>query len=118
MQAKYYVIALIFSYTLIVSNGCLAMNFLQSIEIGCVAISQTRGGMRIENAISNTGDYYTLNDRKNKSSFGRGIAEFGNKDDKLYIHYDAYQEDNTEVYVGSKDTSNTLKIHVFNDSDC
>lgn len=115
MQAKYYVIALIFNYTLIVSNGCLAMNFLQPIEIGCVAISQTRGGMRIENAIHNTGDYYTLNDRKNKSSFGRGIAEFGNKDDKLYIHYDAYQEDSTVVYVGSKDTSNTLKIHVFND---
>lgn len=115
MQAKYYVVALIFSYTLIVSTDCLAMNFSQPIEIGCVAISQTRGGMRIENAIHNTGDYYTLNDRKNKSSFGRGIAEFGNKDDKLYIHYDAYQEDSTVVYVGSKDTSNTLKIHVFND---
>lgn len=41
MQAKHYVITLIFSYTLIASNGCLAMNFLQPIEIGCVAISQT-----------------------------------------------------------------------------
>lgn len=60
MQAKYYVVALIFSYTLIASTDCLAMNFSQPIEIGSLAISQTRGGMRIENAIHNTGDYYTL----------------------------------------------------------
>lgn len=112
--------------SLLLSVQCFAMIFSQPVKTGFgIKWLQAGGGMMVENASANDGDYYkrTRNGKtiiydgsgKNGSArYGKGIARFGNGNEALYAHYDAYniKHDQT-IHFGGKDIKNTIPISSF-----
>ncbi|MBR4907611.1 MAG: hypothetical protein IKZ43_01160 [Acidaminococcaceae bacterium] len=101
----------------ILSSACYAISFTQPQEIGSFSFVQGgkgAGGIRIENASRNKGDYFTQYNKNNSSSYGKGVASFGNGDDALYVHYDVYQKVGGLILAGNKDIKNTYSVGVLN----
>ena len=63
-----------------------------------------------KNATFVRGDYFTKYRPDNKSSYGRGIARFGTGKDSLYVHYDAYRNDNNKILVGGESQANAFPV--------
>ena len=61
------------------------------------------GGFCCENAVSNTGVYYTAHNKKNTSSYGKGVALFGAGEVLLNVHYDVYYGKRFTVVIGNDD---------------
>ena len=101
----------ILAILMILSSNCFAMIFSQPINTGgSIMFMQAGGGMRITNATYNDGDFY----RNNRNMYGKGMARFGNGEDALYVHYNAYNISNDDkVYFGGKDIRNTVPIESF-----
>ena len=101
----------ILAILMILSSNCFAMIFSQPINTGgSIMFMQAGGGMRITNATYNDGDFY----RNNRNMYGKGMARFGNGEDALYVHYNAYNISNDDkVYFGGKDMRNTVPIESF-----
>ena len=97
------------------SSTSFAMTFQQPIEIGWIGISQRNGagGFMFKNETSNNGSYYTGYDKNNKYSYGKGIVCYGNDDNALYVHYNAYEK-SKPVLMGDKKESNTVPVWIFN----
>lgn len=102
---------------LMISANCFAMNFSQPVEIGWIGISQARGtagGFCFKNETSNSGDYYTVYEKNNKNSYGKGIARFGSGRDSLYVYYDAYKNNKHVTNIGGDNLKNTIQVNVLN----
>ena len=116
---RFVLLAVMLIGCIIYSGTVFAMQFYQMEEIGGIGICQAGGGgggMYVGKASANNGDYYRVYNKKIKISFGKGVARFGNGEDALFIHYNAYQENSkTLVYCGSEDKGNTVQINVFSD---
>lgn len=90
------------------SGNCFAMQFSQPVKIGGICVDQSsKQGVLIENASYNNGDYYTKAKKDNRSTYGKGMARFGNGEDALYVHYN-YYTDFGKFYFGGKDKQNTI----------
>lgn len=90
------------------SGNGFAMQFSQPVEIGSVFVDQTgKQGILIKNASHNNGDYYTKARKNNRNTYGKGIAQFGNGEDALYVHYN-YYTDFGKFYFGGKNKQNTI----------
>lgn len=102
------VFGLILCVCLLFSGNCRAMQFSQAVEIGSVFVDQTgKQGILIKNASHNNGDYYTKARKNNRNTYGKGIAQFGNDEDALYVHYN-YYTDFGKFYFGGKNKKNTI----------
>ena len=89
--------------------SCWAIQLSQPQELGVFYRAQGgAGGMVINNATFNNGDFYTKYRKNNKSSFGKGIAIFGSGDDALYLHYNLYA--NYDAKIGGKKANNTISV--------
>lgn len=108
------VILSVIASLLITTNCALAMSFSQPLKIGWIGISQKDGGFACRNASSNNGDYYTVYNKNNKFSYGKGTAKFGKDKDALYVFYDVYT-DNDIIRIGGADRKNTVTISILND---
>ena len=105
---------------MLVSNTTFAMTFSQPVKTGFKIIkTQAGGGMIVENATKNNGDFYkrtyngktTIYDGKNgKALYGKGVARWGNENDALFAHYNFYAKD-SNVYFGGNDVKNTIPIN-------
>ena len=105
---------------LMISANCFAMTFSQPVKTGFEIIkTQAGGGMIVENATQNNGDFYkriyngktTVYDGKNgKALYGKGVARWGNDKDALFAHYNFYSKD-SNVYFGGQDVKNTIPIN-------
>ena len=106
--------------------SAFAMTFSQPLKTGfCVSYSQAGGGMIVQNATANDGDFYkrTYNGKtiiydglgnSGSKRYGKGIASFGNDSDALYAHYNAYNISNDDkIHFGGKDIKNTIPISSF-----
>ena len=96
-------------------GNVLAMHFGQPVEIGSVGRPQAgrgAGGYVFKNATANNGDWYTKNHADNRSSYGKGIAVFGEDEDTLYIYYNAYNCTLNGKF-GGHDIQNKLEISAF-----
>lgn len=85
-----------------------AMQFLKNEKIGSIYFANSGegvGGFCCENAVSNTGVYYTAHNKKNTSSYGKGVALFGAGEVLLNVHYDVYYGKRLTVVIGSDDKS-------------
>lgn len=90
------------------SGNCFAMQFSQPVKIGGICVDQSsKQGVLIENASYNNGDYYIKAKKDNRSTYGKGMARFGNGEDALYVHYN-YYTDFGKFYFGGKDKQNTI----------
>ncbi len=98
----------------ILSSNSFAMHFSPPVEIGWMGMSQKGGGFSCKNETSNSGDYYTVYDKNNKHSYGKGIAKFGAGKDALYIFYDVYQNKGL-VQIGVHNSNNTTTLRILND---
>lgn len=102
------VFSLVLCMCLLLSGNCFAMQFSQPVKIGGISLNQsTRQGISVENASYNSGDYYAERIKDNRSTYGKGIARFGNGEDALYVHYN-YYTDLGKFYFGGKDKQNTI----------
>lgn len=91
----------------VISANCSAMTFSQPVEIGKFGRTQEPGiggGFLIEGSSYNEGDIYKR--KGNICRYGKGSARWGNGDDALYLHYDAY---NSKAQIGDKNINNTIK---------
>ena len=108
---------------MIFSANCFAMSFSQPVKTGFKIIkTQAGGGMIVENATQNNGDFYkrtyngktTVYDGKNgKARYGKGVARWGNGADALFAHYNYYSKD-SNVYFGGQDVKNTVSLNPIN----
>ena len=101
----------------VASSVCYAIQFTQPQQIGSFSFAQGgkgAGGIRIENASQNKGDYFTQYNKNNQSSYGKGVARFGNGEDALFIHYNVYQKAGGTILAGNKDVKNTYSVGVIN----
>lgn len=75
------------------------------------------GGISVENASSNNGDYFNKYpyNKGNNLTYGKGIARFGNGEDALYLHYDMYATPNYTTNLGGKNINNTISMRIFCD---
>lgn len=104
---------------LMMSPNCFAMTFSQPLKTGfSIITTQVGGGMIIENATQNNGDFYkkeykgkiTIFDGKNgKPHYGKGVARWGNEKDALFVHYNYYSK-HDKVHFGGQDIKNTVPI--------
>ena len=102
------ILGLMMFVCLLFSGNCFAMQFSQPVEIGSVFVDQTgKQGILIKNASHNNGDYYTKARKNNRNTYGKGIAQFGNGEDALYVHYN-YYTDFGKFYFGGKNKQNTI----------
>ena len=102
------ILGLMMFVCLLFSGNCFAMQFSQPVKIGGICLNQsTKQGISVENASYNNGDYYTGVIKNNRSTYGKGIARFGNDEDALYVHYN-YYTDLGKFYFGGKDKQNTI----------
>lgn len=97
-----------------------AMSLSQPEKIGGIGVAQAGvggGGIYVDNATANDGDYYRIYNKDNNHTFGKGTAMFGQGADALYIHYNAYQEKYREcVYCGGKSIDNTVQLRILIDT--
>lgn len=112
---------------MMIASNCLAMTFSQPIKTGfSLCFSQAGGGISVENATENSGDFYKrkyngktiIYDGSGKNGsralYGKGIARWGNGIDALYAHYDAYNiRNDANIHFGDKNISNTVPISAF-----
>ena len=99
---------------LLAANSVFAMTFQQPVELGQIGRSQVGkggGGFTFHKAFKNDGDYYTAHHKDNTSSYGKGVAQFGEGAVAVYVHYNAYEKH--DVRVGSKDIKNTFTVPIF-----
>lgn len=99
---------------LTMTNVVLAMSFSQPVEIGWIGMSQKGGGFSCKNESSNNGDYYTVYDKNNKNSYGKGVAKFGTGKDSLYVFYDVYKNKDI-IRIGGQNSNNTVMLNILND---
>lgn len=92
--------------------SCYAIQLSQPQKLGSFYQAQAGGGgMVIQNATSNNGDFYTKIRKNNRSSYGKGIAVFGTGDDALYLHYNLYSSAyNSNISIGGKNIHNTISL--------
>ena len=99
---------LVLCVCMLFSGSCFAMQFSQPVKVGGICVDQTgKQGILIENASYNDGDYYTKARKDNRSTYGKGVARFGNGEDALYVHYN-YYTDFGKFYFGGEDKQNTI----------
>lgn len=102
------ILLLVLCICFLFSGNCLAMQFSQPVKIGGICLNQsTKQGISVEDASYNNGDYYTGVLKNNRSTYGKGVARFGNDKDALYVHYN-YYTDLGKFYFGDKDKQNTI----------
>ena len=116
---RFVLLAVMIIGCIIYSGTVFAMQFSQMEKIGGIGMCQAGGGgggIYVSNASANNGDYYRVYNKKNKISFGKGVARFGNGGDALFIHYNVYQDNQRLlVYCGAENKANTVQTEVFND---
>lgn len=103
------------------SSTGFAMKLEQPVEIGKIW-TDTGGfygnGYVFENASYNNGEecVSTLG-RKDKKSYSKGIARFGNDTNALYVHYDinnpSLNIDERDEKFGAENTSNTVGVPIW-----
>jgi len=98
----------------VIVPNALAMTFSQPVEIGWMGMSPKGGGFTCKNELSNNGDYYTVYIKNNRYSFGKGIAQFGNKKNILYVYYNVYKNGG-KVKIGGKNVTNTVEFPIINE---
>ena len=111
---------------LMIASNCLAMTFSSPVKTGfSVWWIQGGGGINVENATKNNGDFYQHNipngkkiiyDGSNQGGirYGKGVAYFGDGNDALYAHYNGYNIRNDSfIHFGSNDIKNTIPISAF-----
>ena len=95
---------------MMVCGNAFAMQFEQPEEIGWFGISQAGkggGGFVCKQASRNDGNFYTKYRPNNKKSFEKGIAQFGDGTNALYVHYNVNDKKN-KILVGGKNKENTI----------
>lgn len=109
----------------------ISLKFNDPVAIGSLSYSMGMGGgFWFVGERHNAGDEFTKY-RKTGGGSGRGVCVFGNNEEPLYIHYDAWNKYSrcfiggerieecaeTEVYDGAKiffvDSNKALKIYLF-----
>lgn len=82
---------------MMIASSCLAMTFSQPVKIGHM-FGTPMGGFVIEGATKNNGELFRMRNGKTVDSktyrgtvYGKGIAQFGNGEGALYLHYDFYK---------------------------
>ena len=105
---------------LLTANSALAMTFSQPVKIGMLSQAQAgvgAGGFIISKATHNDGDYFNnyAHNKGNNKTYGKGVAQFSNGEDALYVHYDAYKKSQHNMYLGGKDINNTIPMNSFCD---
>lgn len=81
-----------------------AIEFSQPVKLGTFEWNQVGHGFMIEGATYNHGDKYTKIRGKASKGFGKGMAQFGQGKDAIYISYDVYQKEPV-AYMGNRNMS-------------
>lgn len=105
---RFVLLAVMLIGCMIYSGTVFAMQFYPMEEIGRIGVSQRTGGIRVDNSIYNSGEYFNKYDKNNTTSYDKGFAKFGKGDDALYIYYNAYQKEPSRMRIGTEDGDNTI----------
>lgn len=112
------IISLTITFIVMIFQMCFSMQFSQPIHLGEIFQTQAKkgaGGIVVKGATQNNGSYYTVYDKNNKSSYGKGVACFGSGKESIYVHYDLYKKSNNghTIKIGDKSLINCIEVPLW-----
>lgn len=102
---------------MMIASNCLAMTFSQPVELGGASVPPDTG-FNIRGSSQNNGNVYKT--MSGTTYYGKGIAIFGNGNDKIYFHYNAYLKypdyEQNGCRWGGNDIRNTFSVPIYENS--